>query len=156
MRKILFGLIFLISLFFNVNTVNAQEVKVDHVASGLEKISEKVTMFFKFNPEEKAKYSLYLTEKRFGELKYILESNQDNLIEPTSSRFSTYLNLLTERLVKDKISSQKDSTISMSKRQYEELTKLQSEYTYDSGWWLSLQWSIDNLKGVPDKLSSLN
>ncbi len=144
-------LVLVCSLVF-VPEARAQDLKVDHVAGFFEKIVEKTNLFLKFKPQAKAEYLRYLTEKRLAELQYVIDSQKYDLIEPVSSRYTTYTNLLVEMIVKNKLASEKDTVIDMSKRHIEVVLKLESKFKHDSGWWLALQWNVDNLNSIPQRL----
>lgn len=153
MKKVVTFLIFIfLFLLAPAPAVKAQDLKVDHVAGFFEKFVEKTNLFFNFSPQSKAGYLRYLTEKRLAELQYVVENGKNDLIEPTASRYSTYTNLLVEMIAKNKLVSERDATVEMSKRHVAVVTNLESKFKHDSGWWLALQWNVDNLNSIPERL----
>lgn len=122
----------------------SNRVTVDHVATVLEKFKEKITLFFKFSKEEKFNYNQYLVEKRLAELKYVVDSKKGDLVEETSSRYTTYLGNFTDFAVKNSFSNKKDELLIMYKSQKTVLEELQKNFEFESGFWLLLQHGINS------------
>lgn len=133
---------------FGASVVYAQtqpKVSADHVANVFEKLKEKVTMFFKFSQEEKFEYLAYLSEKRLGELKYVIDSKQGNLIEETSSRYSTYLGNLTEYAISHKMTNKKEELKNLYD-QHQKILEQLNTFEYESGFWLLLMHNLNITK----------
>lgn len=152
----------ILALFFLVVLVppiaSAQDtpsMKVDHVARGFEKLKEKITLFLKFDKKAKVDYYQYLAEKRLSEVYYVIEKNDIDMVEPTASRYSTYIGILTSFLDKNKITDKKDDLVKMLEKHDHILTDLQKKFKFESGWWLALQNDINNTHIFSEKIKSL-
>lgn len=132
------------------------EVRVDHIAGRLEKLKEKLTLFFKFNKKDKTRYYQFLAGKRLAELSYIIENNQIKFVEETASRYSTYIGTLTNFVVKNKVSSEKEELLKMFDRHIKIIEGLQRRFKFESGWWLAIQHDINSAKLFRDKIKELN
>lgn len=130
-------------------------LEVDHIARGIEKIQEKFTLIFKFSKQNKADYHQYLAEKRFAEFKYAVDNDKYDLIEETSSRYTSYLGRLSEYVLEKNIISKKDSLLSMYDTHIKIITELQKQYEYDSAWWLLSQHGINVAREFSSKVGSL-
>lgn len=153
---------FLFFSFLSVPLVSAQDesatasaIKVGHVAGRPEKLREKLILFFKFNKKDKADYYQFLAEKRIAELAYVIESNQIDLVEPTASRYSTYIGTLTDFVTKNNITAKKEDLIEMFERHQKVVGKLQEEFKFESGWWLALQHDINTARLFKEKVEKL-
>lgn len=145
----------LIGIQVEVLAANTAGVKeVNHVASVVEKFKEKITLFFKFSNSDKYDYQKYLINKRLSELKYVVESKQGNLIEETSSRYSTYLGTLSEFVIKNKLSIKKEDTLAVFLEHIKIIEKLQEEYESESVFRMLLQHDINTLKLFSEKFKS--
>ena len=144
---ILFVFIFVFS--FSVGKTYAEslstKVEVDHIANVFEKLKERITLVFKFSPDDKFAYHQYLAEKRLGELKYALDTKQGNLFEETTSRYSTYLGNFTEFAVANKMSGKKDEMLKM----YEEHQKILESFNtfeYETAFWMLMMHDVNAAK----------
>ena len=151
------GAIIVILFSGNSYPVFAQnKIPADHVAIGFEKIKEKITLFSNFSKSGKTKYQIVLTEKRLAELKYAVDSGQTDLVEPTSSRYATYVGKLTNYIIKNnQVSFQKELN-SLFEMHKGTLEIMRNKFIYDSAWWLMLQQDIDTVNIFQIKLNSLN
>lgn len=150
-------LILILLIFSLVSTplALAQETKVDHVAGLFEKLKEKITLFFIFNKEGKADFQKNLTEKRLAELEYIMNKNDIDMLEPLASRYTTYAGNVVNFTLANRVSSKKDSLISMFQNHTQRIERLQSKIPVDSGWWLALQHGINVASSSAEKVKSL-
>lgn len=157
MRTLAFSLISFLLVFSLVATplVLAQETKVDHVAGLFEKLKEKITLFFIFNNEGKADFQKNLTEKRLAELEYVLNKNDINMLEPLSSRYTTYAGNVVNFTIANKVLTKKDSLVAMFQNHTQRIEKLQSQIPVDSGWWLALQHGINVASSSAEKIKKL-
>lgn len=133
--------------FLSMNIVQAQAFEVNHIASSIEKISEKISLVLKFSKHAKADHLQYLAEKRLAELIYVIKSDKIDSVEETASRYSTYLGNLTNYIINRKFSDKKDELISLYSQHAQILKEQQKKFKYDSGWWLAIQHTI-NLTGI--------
>lgn len=156
MCKALISLVLSLLLFFSFNSALAQspklEIEVNHVANVVEKFQEKVTLFLKFSKEEKYKFQKYLAEKRLSELKYVVESKQGNLVEETTSRYSTYLGNFSDFVIKKKLISNKEDILTMFETHTKILEKLQETYESESVFRMLLQHNINTIKIFSSKV----
>lgn len=158
MRKITaLAIVFFAFLFLTTKLVSAEDpniISVDRVSSRIDRLGEKITLFFKFNPKDKLSYDRYITEKRLAELKLVVDKKDFNSVEELSSRYLTYLQVLTDMAKKYNVPEENTKTVEMAKQHLEVMKSIQSNFPANSGWWLSTQWSIDTLNGLSDKLKA--
>lgn len=133
----------------------AQETKVDHVAGVFEKLKEKITLFLIFNNEGKADFQKNLTERRLAELEYIMNKNDIDMLEPLTSRYTTYAGNVVNFTLANKVSSKKDPLITMFQNHTKRIAELQSQIPIDSGWWLALQHGINVASSSVERLKTL-
>lgn len=149
-------IIFSILLIISTGFISAEEremeqeevklsVSVDHVANGLEKLGEKISLYFKFSEEKKLRFKKLLVEKRLAELKYVSNSKKIDLIEETASRYSTYLSIFIDEALSKKL-IKKDELIEMIDNHTKVIEKVQQSYKFETGWWLAIQHDINILK----------
>lgn len=139
----------------NTSTISAQIEKVDHIANIRERLFERITLFFKFSPAEKVNYQKILAEKRLAELQYVIDSKKGDLIEETSSRYSTYLGRLTQQLTSSKLVSKKDEILKMLDLHSQVIEELTAKIDRDSGFWLLLQHNTNTIKLLSDQIKNL-
>lgn len=139
----------------NTATVSAQIEKVDHIANIRERLAERITLFFKFSPVEKVNYQKLLAEKRLAELQYVIESKKGDLIEETSSRYSTYLGRLTNQLVFSKVTNKKEEILKMLDLHSQVVEELTAKIDRNSGFWLLLQHNTNTIKLLSDQIKNL-
>lgn len=159
-KKYLVFLLTLLIFFVCINNVSAQDnltptLTVDRVASNFEKLGEKITLIFKFGPKNKSDYHQYLVEKRLAELYYSVKTDQIDLVEPTASRYNTYLGRLNEYIMANSLKDKKGEIKNLYDKHSKIIEELQKKYKWDSAWWLSLQHAINNLKDFSTKINSL-
>lgn len=150
--------ILVISLFIAIPVSSANDEKIEkvsHVASGLEKVYEKVTLFLKFDNKSKANYQQHLTEKRLAELSFVIESNQIDSVEPTASRYATSLGTLTDFVVSNRIVDKRADLMNMFDKHSSVAAELQKRFEFESGWWLVLQHDINTINIFKEKIKGL-
>jgi len=124
--------------------VEAKEGReVDHVAGVLAKLVEKVTLYTKLGKPAKARYMERLLDKRLAELAYVVENDRD-AIEPSASRYSSYIGNLTNYMVKNNLTGEKEGALALYAEHHEVLLKLRDNFEWDSGWWLAIQHAVNN------------
>lgn len=160
MKKLIILLLFFIVSFGIMSQVEAVDeikpnIQVDHIANNIEKIQEKITLFFKFDKKDKTKYMEFLSEKRLAELYYGIKSNQLDLLEPSASRYSTYIGNLTNFAMANRVASEKDELTKMFDKHIKIVEELQSSIPHDSGWWLALQHDINSAKIFEERIKGL-
>jgi hypothetical protein len=148
---------FIISLFFlsSPALANETEVQADHVARGFEKVGEKVKLYSKFSRDAKIDFQIYLVQKRFAELKYVVDNNKVNLIEETAARYGAYVGRLSDYMIKKKAKARTEEVTKMYENHSKAIQILQSNFKYDSGWWLAIQHDLNILAEFSSKLRSL-
>lgn len=160
MKKLTILLLFFVVYFWTIPRIEAADeikpsIQVNHIANNVEKLQEKITLFFKFDKKDKTKYMEFLSEVRLAELYYGIKSNQLDLLEPSASRYSTYIGNLTNFAMANRVSSEKDELTKMFEQHIKIIEELQSSIPHDSGWWLALQHDINSAKLFKDKIKSL-
>ena len=128
-------------------------LKVDHVANVLDRLKEKINLFFKFSDEAKANYMQELADKRLGELVYIMTTGEGDPIEELSSRYATHINRLTTLIIDKKLDKNKQSLLKMYGTHLNILNNIQQNFEFESGWWILLQHDINTVKMSQDKLN---
>lgn len=159
-RVKLIGLVVLLvfALFASPASILAEEnlqFKVDHVAGKFEKLKEKIGLFLKFDKKSKTDNYQYLVEKRLAEISYVIEKNDINSVEPTASRYSTYVGVLGNFVEMNKVGEKKDDLMKMYERHIKVLSDLQGKFKFESGWWLAIQNDINVNKLFIEKAESL-
>lgn len=134
---------------------NSLEMKVDHVAGKFEKLKEKVVLLTKFSKVSKAKYHQLLLEKRLAELSYVVESGQLDLVEPSASRYATYAGRLSDYIVGNNVSDEKDEVVALFDRHAKIIDSLQRNFEYESGWWFAIQHDVNSTKIFSDTVSKI-
>lgn len=154
MSKALLILVILATVLFIPSRASAQEYMVDHIASPREKIVEKIGFWLKFSKEDKVRYYQKLLDKRLGEIAFGAATNVD-LIEPTASRYATYVGNLINYIEANQINTQKDGLVKQFDLHSKAVKEIQSKYEYESGWWLALQHDINMLATAKEKVEGL-
>ncbi len=119
------------------------KVKVDHLPGLFEKINEKIGLLFKFSNDEKFSYQQQVLERRMGELEYVVNDGQGDLIEEVSSRYGTYLGNFSDFAINNKMKNQKESLTNMYDEHLKLLTYFQQRVGTGTGWWILLQHNIN-------------
>lgn len=132
---------------------DSASIKVDHVANVLDRLKEKITLLFKFSNEEKVNYMQELTNKRLGELVYIMTTGEGDLIEELSSRYATYISRLSTFVEEKKIDNDKINLLKTYETHLNILNNIQQNFEFESGWWILLQHDINTVKMSQEKLN---
>ena len=144
---ILVSILIIVYVFIsNIVAIYDEAVSVNKVANIGERLVEKVSLFSKFSEKSKVLYMEYLVEKRFGEIQYVIDNGHGDLIEETTSRYSTYAGYLAEFIVKNNLIDQKEKTLNMFDSHSIILEKYLLEQNYNSGFWLLIQHDVNYLK----------
>lgn len=130
-------------------------MKVDHTATFIEKVKDKINLFLKFDKKSKVDYHQYLAEKRLAELEYIIRTDQIDSVEKFASKYSTYIGHLTNYTVKNQVKEKKQDIISMFDRHIVVLKKIQTRFEFESGWWLVLQHDVNSAKIFKEKINQI-
>lgn len=128
---------------------------INSVANLRDRIFERITLFFKFSTEDNYNYQKALADKRLAELKYVVDSGQGNLIEETSSRYSSYLGRLNNYVISKKLTDKKPELLAMYNSHNQILQGLSSKFETDSGFWLLIQHDINTTKILSDQIKGL-
>lgn len=139
----------------NKRDIGIKIKRVDHIANIRERIQERINLFFKFSPQDKAYYQKELAEKRLAELSFVIENKKGDFIEETSSRYSTYLGRLTETVTDKKLSNMKGELLKMLENHKLILDELIKPFESNSGFWLLLQHNINVLQIYADQIKNL-
>lgn len=130
-------------------------LKGDHYANVLERLKERITLFFKFSAEDKFLFQKQLADKRISELVYIMTTGEGDPIEELSSRYATHINRLNDFTVNNKLLKNKESLLQMYDTHLDVLNNIQQNFEFESGWWLLLQHDINTVVMAKDKLKSI-
>lgn len=140
----------------NSSSASGRIIEVNGVANLRDRLWERITLFFKFSSSDKVDYEQYLAEKRFAELKYVFDNGKGDMIEETSSRYSSYLGRLTDLIIRNKMVDKKEGVLKMLASHLPFLEELLSKQDYESGFWLLLKHDINYLKLYTDQIKNLN
>ncbi len=144
--KKLFVIFVLLSFFFILNTsVSATIGKANHVSGLFEKIVEKITLATKFNNNDKANYYVYLADKRFSELLYVVGEKKIDLIEPTASRYTTYVDTASLYFINNKTVKEKTYLLNVYEEHRKSLDELIKQFPANSSYWLMMMNCINTL-----------
>ncbi len=125
---------------------------VTRKAGVVEKFLERINFAMKFDNESKAKYWQKLVDLRLAELKMEVDMNNIDLIEETSSRYSTYLGNYSEFIINKKVINQRDSVLKQFDVHATVLAELRDKFKYDSAWWLMIQHDLNTITMFKDKV----
>lgn len=123
-------------------------------AGFFEKVGEKLGLFLNFDREKKVSYFARLTNKRLGELKYVIETKNYDGVEVSSSRYSTYVLSFADLAVANLANDKRAAYIGMLESQKKEAERLRDVFAFESGWWLSLSHSVNSAQIVREKISN--
>jgi len=162
MRKTI--LTFLLSIFLfipqltladvNSESTPSVKVKVEKMSNIIDRFKEKITLFFKFNSDEKLDYQQQLVEQRLGELDYVIRTGQGDFIEEVSSRYAAYVGRLSESLLSSNNNVKKEQVLEMFKTHPKILAKMRDNFPANSGFWLLLQHDINTVQIYSDKIQN--
>lgn len=160
---ILFAFTFL--LFNDVDLAYSQEqgidiqyekVNPDNSSKYLGKrLKEKIILFFNFSHRSKANYYQDLLGKRLAELKYIVDKKDLAHIEKTSQRYEATAGMLTERIIDEGLTDQKESSISLFKKHMKIIDNIKNTFEYGTAEYRFVVNDHNSLKIYSDKLSEL-
>lgn len=160
MRNAIF--IILISLFILIPQITladnglestpAVKIKTEQISNVIDRLKEKISLFFKFNNADKLTYQQQLAELRLGELDYVIRTGQGDFIEEVSTRYAAYIGRLSESLLPSKNTSQKEQALEMFKNHSPILATMRDNFPANSGFWLLLQHDINTVQIYSDKI----
>lgn len=162
MRKIFLILflalfIFLPNLAFadiNQESTPSFKVKVEKVSNVIDRLKEKITLFFKFNSDDKLNYQQQLVEQRLGELDYVIRDGQGDFIEEVSSRYAAYVGRLSESVLSSKNNNKRGEVIRMFNNHLPILAVMRDNFPANSGFWLLLQHDINTVRIYSAKIQN--
>ncbi len=166
MFKLLTILLLAIVLFVNMNfnlafaqtspvnsSVSAMAVATPtHLSSFIDRVKEKIIMFFQFSAEAKTNYQLQLVDERLNDLVYVVNTKQGDLIEEMSSRYETYVNKLGELAVSGKVNN--TLIIAELNKNIQTLESLNSQFESNNAFWLLTMHDINSTKDTIAKIQS--
>lgn len=130
-------------------------VEVKHIANVVERLQEKITMWFKFSTDSKVKYYEYLTNKRLAEIVYSIENDNGDRTEETASRYQTNIGNFGNYVLAHRLVRNKQELVDVSANHFKTLENLRDHFPANSGWWLAIQHDVNTIKIFSDKLNSL-
>ena len=142
---VVFGMASALPVFGNDGSDYSFDTKVSGKAGVFAKLFERVNLIFRFGSESKARYWQKLTDIRLAELKMVVDEGNNDWVEETSSRYSTYLGRYSEFVIKKQVKSQKETILKQFESHSEILAVLRDKYKYDSAWWLMIQHDINTI-----------
>ncbi len=161
-KVFLLPLFFLFSFLLAPQLVTADEwagsasdalLKVEEVVNPIERLKEKITLFFKFSDKDKLSYQKYLVEKRLGELDLVIRRGEGDAVEEQSSRYATYVGRLGDLIASQKNVADKEQIKQMYREHLKILDTLQRNFEFGSGWWRLLENDINTVKIFIDKIN---
>lgn len=136
----------------STSAINFEGVSPSNVVS---RLSERISLFFKFSSKDKVNYQKKLTEKRLAELKYAVDNEKGDLVEELASRYSTYVGRLTDMVVENKMTDKKQELIDMYDQHYNVVVELDKKFEANSGLWLMMEHDKNYLKIYSEQLKNL-
>lgn len=130
------------------------QIKVDHVANVMDRLKEKITLFFKFSITDKILYQQQLVEKRLAELKYVINDGQGDMIEEVSSRYAAYVGKFSEEVISKGTAADREKILTMYSSHSVMLETLRDHFPANSGFWLLLQHDINTIQIYTEKIKS--
>lgn len=134
---------------------NYQLPVANRIANSWDKLIERATLFFKFSDNDRFDYQKLLAEKRLSELKFVIDSGKGDLIEETSSRYSSYIGRLNNFVMSKRLVDKRQDLQIMQSNHLEILQELSDKFEFDSGFWLLLQHDINTIKIHRDQLKNV-
>lgn len=133
---------------------SAGSVEVKSIANIFDRLQEKITLFFKFSSQDKARYQKDLIEKRMAELEFVINSGQGDLIEEVSSRYAAYVGKFSDYVVSKNVTDEKHQFLVMFDSHLKILEELRDHFPSNSGFWLLLQHDINTVKIFSEKIKA--
>ncbi|MBI2596882.1 hypothetical protein HYW41_01885 [Candidatus Daviesbacteria bacterium] len=158
MKKIIIVLLFLVL----VPSISAQELEKinlpaqvvnpgDFYYSAI-RLWEKITERFQFNNDAKFRYSSSLIDKRVSELIFVIKDKRLDEVQRSSERLAYQVGVLTEFLIKQKSSQEKEQLRAKINGFLPALSELRDAYPANSSYWMLVQHDINSFKEYSEKL----
>lgn len=142
------------SIFADTNSSYQNNVTVAHLPNMSDKIQEKIILFLKFNNPNKIEYYQYLLDKRLAEIKYAIDTEQIDYVEPTASRYETFVGNLNGLIQTKLPTTIKTSLLETNNRHIKSLEFLRDQFPANSTWWLAIQHDINVENFLEQKTNS--
>lgn len=114
----------------------------------IQRIKEKIRLAI--TPKSKKfDYLFRLTDLRLNELSVVVDSQENDLVEKTSSRYSSFVGNLIDTVLSD---DQKNKAMDLFSKHSERLAELRDKYPANSAYWLYLQQNIDTIQILSEKI----
>ena len=156
LKKVLAILLLVLVSVINVRAAEPGEYIVGPAlpkkVTGIGKVFERANLFLRFSPDSKAGYWRKLVDRRLTELVAVVEENNLDMFEETTSRYSTYVGRYSDYILAKNLDNQKEITRKMFAKHLEILEPLRDKYEFESAWWLLLQHDINTIRIFSDKL----
>lgn len=161
-KKIIFS-IFVILLSICPLVINAAEetitFKNEVINPGsfyysFKRLWEKGVEKLQFSQQAKVNFYVSLLKTKFAELNYVVEKKMLSEVQGSSERFAYQTGILTEELVKQNKSEDKEKFIKEFEKYGKFLDKLRDKYPANSSFWMLIQHDINTLKILSEKLRS--
>lgn len=159
MNKVILLLVLSIFLFLpqqSLADVNKEgssvKVPVESMANVIDRLKERINLFFIFNSDDKLSYQEQLLEKRLGELDYVIRTGQGDFIEEVSTRYAAYVGRFSESLLSGQNSSKKEQALETFKTHSKILARMRDNFPANSGFWLLLQHDINTVQIYSEKI----
>ncbi len=152
---IVFFLLFNTTIFANNNATTSAKVQVDHIVGGIEKLREKIDLWFAFSSDKKTEIQENQLEKRLAEVSYVINKKHLDQLEETSSRYSTTAGKFTNYIVQKKLSSKKQQIIDQFTQHQVVIKYLEESVEYGSGLWMLLEHNFNVLTIYKNQINNL-
>lgn len=156
-------LLFLVSIFLIFNTLGASTgftyEKVnpnDSIKYQFKRLIEKLegTRVNVFDQKNQVKFLTTLSNRRFAELKYVVDREQLKFLEQSSSRYITQLGIISAILDKNKADS---SFVKLNlENQFKAFDEIKDVFPAQSAQWLLVQQARDTANSVLSKADKLS
>lgn len=103
---------------------------------------------------EKGRLAFYHSQlkTRFSELNYVVESKLLSEVQQSTERFAYTAGILTDELIKQANSSDKEKIIKEFENYSKSLEQLRDKYPANTSFWMLIQHDINTLNILSDKL----
>ena len=142
--------------FSYAQTTNIQYEKINpdnRLLFKIKRLSEKIegTIIFNLIKGKKVSYLTKLTNRRLAEFTYVVEKSKRSHLENASSRYITYIGLLSEELVTN--ANEKDTVINNLNDHPKVLIYLRDEFPAQTAEWRFVQQAVESTEVLLSKLN---
>lgn len=160
-KKTFFSLIFILLFIFYPLSINAADetlvIKGEGINPGsfyysFKRIWEKGMDRLQFSTDSRVNFYQSQLKIRLSELNYVIENKLLGEVEQSSQRFAYSAGTLTNNLVKQNKSSEKEKVIKDFEKYSKFLEQLRDKYEANTSFWMLIQHDINSLGILADQI----